>query len=249
MTDATLTPGESLSRPVCTLILAWRVFDDAPIAVAANRDELLARPSRPPGAFATDPLVVAPRDERAGGTWVGYNEHGLLVAVTNRRTDIEGERSRGLLVGDALARESVADALSHVESELAARTYAGFNLVLADANEALLLEWDGVLRRTELDPGVHVVVNDGLDDASEKGAAIRTAAAPGTGEDARAWLERAKTVLADHEIPACVHADEYGTKSSSLIVVDADGDGAYWFAPGPPCETTYERVHLGEGQI
>ncbi|MFC4450019.1 NRDE family protein [Halorussus aquaticus] len=247
---------------MCTLILAWQVFDGTPVAAAANRDEALGRPSRPPGVLDRDPTVVAPSDEEASGTWIGYNDAGVFVAVTNRRTDIDGERSRGLLVRDALARESASDAVSHVEADLADREYAGFNLVVADADEATLLEWDGVLRTTHLDPGVHVVVNDGYDDAATKSASIREALRPdgdrtaertdpddaGTAErpDAdggvEAWFERAKEVLRDHDMEVCVHRDGYGTRSSSLVAVDSTGEGRYWFADGRSCETEYEVV-------
>ncbi|MDR9382369.1 MAG: NRDE family protein, partial [Natronomonas sp.] len=54
---------------MCTLIVAWRVFDDAPVCVAANRDEATDRPSSPPRVREGDRPVLAPRDERAGGTW------------------------------------------------------------------------------------------------------------------------------------------------------------------------------------
>ena len=74
----------SLRGPVCTLVFAWQVFPDAPVVAAANRDELLDRPSEPPSVIEEEPGVVAPRDAEAGGTWIGYNEHGVLVAITNR---------------------------------------------------------------------------------------------------------------------------------------------------------------------
>ncbi|UPV73815.1 NRDE family protein [Halorussus limi] len=239
---------------MCTLILAWQMFDDAPIAAAANRDEALGRPSRPPGVLDENPRVVAPRDEEAGGTWIGYNDAGVFVAVTNRRTDIEGERSRGLLVRDALARESASAADAFVQSELADRRYAGFNLVVADREQARLLEWDGVLRTTNFDPGVHVVVNEGYDEAATKAERIREAVRPEPTTDesatelggAAAWFERAKAVLRDHDLGACVHGDGYGTRSSSLVAVDADGTGRYWFADDAPCETDYEAVTVEE---
>lgn len=242
---------------MCTLILAWQVFDGTPIVVAANRDEALGRPARPPGVLDEDPTVVAPRDEEAGGTWVGYNDAGLFVGVTNRRTDREGERSRGLLVRDALARESAADASSFVRNELAAREYAGFNLVVADADAAELLEWDGVLQWTHFEPGVHVVVNEGHDGSAPKAERVRDAVDPvpnrdsvGSAEPAPStsveeWFERAKDVLRDHGLGTCVHRAGFGTRSSSVIAVDADANGRYWFADGRPCETDYERVTVG----
>ena len=227
---------------MCTLILAWQVFDDPPIAAAANRDEALGRPSSSPGVLDRDPTVVAPRDEEADGTWIGYNDAGLFVGVTNRSSDTEGERSRGLLVRDALAQSSAAEASSVVRTELADREYAGFNLVLADTEEAGLLEWDSVLRTTHFDPGVHVVVNEGLDGAASKASRIQEAARATPEMTVEAWLDRAGEVLRDHDLEACVHGEGYGTRSSSLVAISVDGGGRYWFADGKPCETDYELV-------
>ncbi|WP_458190022.1 NRDE family protein [Haladaptatus sp. NG-WS-4] len=229
---------------MCTLIVAWQVFDGTPIVAAANRDEALSRPSRPPDELDRRPTVVAPQDTEAGGTWVGYNEHGLFVGVTNRRAELTGERSRGLLVRDTLGHESAPDALHFVHDELAEREFAGFNLFVADAREATLLEWDGVLETRHLDPGIHVVVNEGLNDEAAKSERIRDAVHPDPGEvvSLSAWRDRAKDVLRDHEIGACVHGEGYGTRSSSVVTIDADGTGRYEFADGPPCETNYEDV-------
>ena len=165
---------------MCTLTLAWRTFGDAPVALAATRDEALDRPSEPPalrrgddetggeggdGGNGEDGGVryVAPRDAEAGGTWIGVSEGGLVAAVTNRWLDAdrEGERSRGLLVRDCLAAASAEEAVRSVERELDERAYDGFNLVLADARAAFLLTYDGGLAVERLDPGVHVVGNVG----------------------------------------------------------------------------------------
>jgi uncharacterized protein with NRDE domain len=246
---------------VCTLVLAWRVFADAPVVVAANRDEADDRPSEPPGVFAEEPRVVAPRDAAAGGTWLGYNEHGLLAGVTNRWTDADlpADRSRGLLVADALRHESAEAACRAVERDLRETRYAGFNLVLADETAALYLEWDGHLDVRNLSPGVHVVVNVGADGDFEIPAARADAAErqaegarraldrlqPDPGESAPAWRDRAVAVLRDHEYDFCVHGDGYGTRSSSLVTLGPDG-ATYAFADGPPCETSYRPV---DGQV
>jgi len=263
---------------VCTLVIAWQVFADTPVAAAANRDELLDRPSEPPAVLETDPVAVAPRDAEAGGTWIGHNEHGLLVAITNRWTgaDSEGERyaragseasrertadrSRGLLVRDALRQSSAERACRYVERELDERVYEGFNLVVADATAALYVEWDGRSRRIRnFEPGVHVVVNVGADgeyaiprsrlEAGERQATnadrVAAALAPEPGETATSWIDRASDVVSDHEYGVCVHADEFGTRSSSLLAVGPGGT-TYRFADGPPCETAYREV---ESQI
>ncbi|MFB6128916.1 MAG: NRDE family protein [Halorhabdus sp.] len=241
---------------MCTLVLAWNVFEDAPIAVAANRDEAIERPSTPPHVWETDPTIVAPRDDTAGGTWIGYNEHGVFAAITNRWLDDppESERSRGLLVRDALGAETAEDATRLIERTVAHQSYDGFNLVIADKRAALYLEWDGSLSVTTLEPGVHVVVNVGADgryripasradagrDQAENADALRTALQPEPAESGREWLDRAAETVSDHDFGVCVHGDEFGTRSSSLML--ADDEPSYWFADGPPCETDYECV-------
>ena len=248
---------------MCTLVVAWRVFEGTPIAVAANRDEATGRPSSSPSATDSDPTVVAPRDEEAGGTWIGYNEAGVLAAITNRWTDgdREGERSRGLLVRDALAEESAEAAVRRIERELAAREYDFFNLLVCDAEAAILLEWDGRLRVSILEPGVHVVMNVGYDDTFdvparrreagerqvESARLVRTALQPEPGETVEAWLDRAGEVLGDHEYGVCVHGDGFGTRSSSLIALAEDGRATYRFADGAPCRTEYEAVEVVDG--
>ena len=245
---------------MCTLVVAWQVFPDAPVTVAANRDESLDRPSEPPAVRAENPRIVAPSDGEAGGTWLGYNEFGLFVAVTNRwtDTDLAGERSRGLLVRDALECETAEDAARLTERAVESDEYDGFNLVVADANASLLLEWDGRLRVTNLDPGVHVVMNTGAigdvtipeswpergERQAENGRKVREALQPEPGESSETWLDRAAAVLSDHEYGVCVHHEEFGfgTRSSSLVAIDANGEATAWFADGPPCRTDFDAV-------
>jgi uncharacterized protein with NRDE domain len=68
---------------MCTLIVSIRQHDAVPLVVAANRDELLTRPARGPFKWKGLPFV-APRDEQAGGSWLGLTTRGLFVGVTNR---------------------------------------------------------------------------------------------------------------------------------------------------------------------
>jgi len=194
---------------VCTLALAWKVFEDAPVVVGANRDEALDRPSHPPAVSRGEPTVIAPRDREAGGTWIGFNDRGLFAGITNRWTDAElaGERSRGLLVDDVLARESAREAAALAERSVGEVEYAGFNLLVADATDAVWLAWDGSLDRLALDPGVHVAVNVGL--AGEPSIpASRGALGREQAENARA-VERA---LETDDRTRALEADDYRTR-------------------------------------
>lgn len=242
---------------MCTITLAWQLFEDSPVILAANRDEMLDRPSEPPAVRDWETSVVAPKDHQAEGTWIGYNEHGVLAAITNRWTEdpIEGDRSRGLLVRDMLGYESAEDATRFVERDLDRRTYEGFNLLVVDANSAILIEWDGSRRVSNLDPGVHVIVNVGANGSysipqkrekhglaqAENANAVREAVQPEPGETGTHWLERAADVIADHEYGVCIHRNSFGTRSSSLIQMSEDGV-SYQYADGPPCETAFDPV-------
>ncbi|OAQ53869.1 hypothetical protein HTG_06270 [Natrinema mahii] len=246
---------------MCTLTLAWQVFEEAPVAVAANRDEAIGRASEPPGVYREEPLIVAPRDAEAGGTWIGYNDHGVFVGITNKwaTPDLAGERSRGLLVADVLEARSAAEARSIVADATEADEYNGFYLVVADADAAVCYQWDGDLALTEFGPGVHVVVNVAVDDdvdvpagraavGREQAAnarAVRTALAPDPDETVGDWLERGAAVLSDHDYGVCIHQDGFGTRSSSLLALGPETT-RYEFAPGPPCRTSYDAVSLPE---
>ncbi|HET9296015.1 MAG TPA: NRDE family protein [Candidatus Binatia bacterium] len=99
---------------MCTLALYFKVFSGYSLAVAANRDEHYDRPSAPPSIIERSPTIVAGRDLRAGGTWLGINEYGLVVGILNRRQQrgllANGAyRSRGLLCLDLLRLRRVAD--------------------------------------------------------------------------------------------------------------------------------------------
>ncbi|GGM65542.1 uncharacterized protein with NRDE domain [Halarchaeum rubridurum] len=227
---------------MCTLAVAWRVYDDAPVIVAANRDEATDRPATPPRVWDddTDPRVLAPRDEKAGGTWTGVTDDGFYVGITNRWSDLDSGRSRGLLVADALRAGDPTDARDLVEREVAERDYAGFNLVLADADIAFLLRWDGDLRVETLTPGVTVVTTTGAPDAADRRTRVRDALTRRRPRSAAGFRGRAKRVLADGDVGACLHGHGYGTRSSTVLTV---GDGVrYEFADGPPCRTPYRRV-------
>lgn len=237
---------------MCTLSVAWRLFDDAPVVVGANRDEALDRPARSPHVWDTSPAVLAPRDERAGGTWIGYNEHGLFVALTNRWTHepSDGDRSRGLLVRDALAKRSAHEAAGYVRREFDGRTYEPCHLFVADHRDAFLFEHDTDRSAAELAPGVYVIVNVGwtgrhrgpadaeAPQTTESFFRPRGGRGPDTGHqqisrartlrdelegrsDPDAWLDRASELLGDHDVGACIH----GEISESRADSDDSGGG------------------------
>ncbi|WP_330632371.1 NRDE family protein [Halocatena halophila] len=242
---------------MCTIVLAYQQFESTPLLIGANRDERYDRPSAPPQLLDESTTILAPRDQSAGGTWIGVNEAGLIVALTNRwgAPAGTGERSRGLLVRDLLDHGDAQSAARATERELDTTLYDGFYLVCADENNAILIENSGGPLIRTLTPGVHVVMNVGYDTSyripSEHAESAQQQAANGRellallrtepDEAPASWRDRTATALSNHDRGVCVHGDGFGTRSSSLIQVSDDAIN-YWFADGPPCETSYDHV-------
>src|SRR5688500_191198 len=140
---------------MCLVALFFRVVEDAPVVVGANREEFYARPGEPPQVIDGPTRILAGRDPHAGGTWLGVNEHGVLVAVTNRRKSSVPHpvRSRGLLTLEALAMPTAAAAVEFATKELDKGSYNGCNLVVADSERAVGLQAGDWLRVRPLPPG------------------------------------------------------------------------------------------------
>jgi uncharacterized protein with NRDE domain len=238
---------------MCTLIALHRCYPSAHLLVAANRDEFLARPASGPRVHEwRGRRVIAPIDERAGGTWLGLNDAGVFVALTNRPTPQldSSRRSRGLLVADALGRSSAAHA-AEAALALAANAYNPFNLFVADAEHAFAVVYDEKPRVRVLAPGAHVIGNADPNDAAvpKIGRLLREAERiAGEPEplalDALAELCRSHEAGGDNALErTCIHTPEYGTHSSTLLRLGARRESdALRFASGAPCETPYDDL-------
>lgn len=243
---------------MCTLVVATSVWASAPLVVAANRDEQLARPAAPPARWARDDeaFIFAPRDLLAGGTWLGIRGASLFVGITNRFTGQvppPGPRSRGELVLDALAAGSVGAAAERIAA-MDPALHNPFHLVIADRGEARLVWNDGVRHHHEvLRPGFHVVSERSRGAApTERDGLLRRRMAE------RGWsrepsLDQWRSLLSEHAASPfegpCVHADErgYGTRSSTVVRLPAEGGIGFWHADGRPCVTAYEDLSAQAG--
>lgn len=237
---------------MCLVALFFRVVEDAPVVVGANREEFYARGGEPPRLLDGPVRAVAGLDPTGGGTWLGLNAHGVLVAVTNRHKSRPPARprSRGLLARDLLGCESASAAVELATRALDGDGYAGCNVVCADAESAAVLHAGDWLRVRLLPPGVHVLANRDVNDASDPRVM-----------HALNWLGRRKygcgqqAVVALEELCAqsgtdgpamCYREASRGTVSSSIIAVRAPlASGAYLHAQGPPDLTPYaDYSHL-----
>src|SRR6185503_9315746 len=137
---------------MCTIAILLEVVTGAPLVVAANRDELYARPTRPPESLGEG--IAGGVDVLSGGTWLAIRRDGRFAAVTNQRALAPvpaGLRSRGLAV---LELAAAPDPDAYVAA-LDPTRYASMNLVWGDARGVSIayVRRDGCLDIERLSPG------------------------------------------------------------------------------------------------
>ena len=198
---------------MCLIVLAWRAHPDAPLIVAANRDEFHARPAAPAAFWKDQPRILAGRDLEAMGTWMGVARDGRFAAVTNYRggRDSNAAESRGVLVSRFLVNGLAPGAYI---ASLTPANYSGFNLLATDGAE---LWWcsnrDSAPRR--LEPGIYGLGNFLLDapEVTEPKAQFARALDPALSlEPLFSVLEAAKIVT-----------PEYGTRCATVLIAGEDG--------------------------
>jgi hypothetical protein len=238
---------------MCLVALFFRMVDDTPVVVGANREEFYARGGEPPQLLDGPEHVVAGRDPVGGGTWLGVNGHGVLVAVTNRlKTDAPVQpRSRGLLVRELLACPTARAAAQLATRELSSNRYAGCNLVCLDTSDALVFEAADWLRIRPLPPGIHVLTNYDVNDASDRrvGHALWWLSQfdYDTGKDCVGALRRLCAQNGCDGGPAiCFRHEKRGTVSSSIVALHEPPEHSiYLHAQGPPDKSPYvDYSHL-----
>jgi uncharacterized protein with NRDE domain len=251
---------------MCTLAAFVGLSDALPLVVAANRDEFLDRPTIDPAVLAVDPWVFAGQDVSAGGTWFGVNQHGMVVGLLNRRRPggpDPSRRSRGLLCLEVLQTASPHAAAALLE-RLRSDDYNGFNLLVADRRQALVATpAESTVRITHLPPGVHLLTNLDLNDPTcpriAKSSKHFSAITLPRDDEAAGLVEPLRHLLADHETALdpradvidtlCVHKPGYGTRSASIVALDATGRPRWWHAAGPPCRTAFQELVLPSGNV
>lgn len=247
---------------MCTLALYFKVFAEFPLVVAANRDEHYDRPSAAPALVAAAPAVLAGQDLRAGGTWLGINEHGVLAAVLNRRDGLEPRpqdeyRSRGLLCLDALKSRCVPEVVELL-ANTSARAYRPFTLVFADGqNACVAYNSDRSIEPLELETGLYIFSNSfeaGL--ASPKASRVHASFSklcrkPGKEAAPSDLADQLAVLLADHSLAdgstdvrdaICVHGNGSGTVSASVVLFSsAERRFRTFYCPGKPCQGKFRE--------
>ncbi len=242
---------------MCTVILRISPGTAVPLALAANRDEIIDRPWDAPAAWWADqPDVVGGRDRLAGGTWLAINRHGVIAGVLNRVGSLgpaAGKRSRGELPLMAL-RHASAEAAAAAIAATDAGLWRAYNLVLADRDGAICVRGLGRGRPEliPLVPGVHMVTAHDPDAPDSPRVArhlpcFRDAAPPAPAD----WSDW-RAILADDSGPAGTELNvpptprpaAFGTVSAAMLFLPADSPPGFLFAAGPPHRAPFRAVAL-----
>lgn len=229
---------------MCLLLLSWQPEAAQRLVVLANRDEFYDRPTRQANFWSDVPGLLAGRDERGGGTWLGIDRNGRFAAVTNFRSPQDmnsgGVSRGGLPVNFLSGSDSAMEYLGSVAERGA--DYAGFNLLVFDGNELCYFS-----NRSDEDPvilssGIYGLSNallntpwpkveSGRDELRQR---IKSGAEVGP-----AWLDIMgdTSLAADHELPdtgvghdlekqlsaRCIQMDGYGTRCSTFVSIGSTG--------------------------
>jgi uncharacterized protein with NRDE domain len=123
---------------MCLIALALGASERFPFVISANRDEFLARPTKPLSHWqtASGTKVLSGRDLQDGGTWMGFAPNGRFAMLTNVRQPSAKPPaqpiSRGAL---ALAWLESAGDVQSLAASLDGGRYQGFNLIVGDTRQ------------------------------------------------------------------------------------------------------------------
>lgn len=229
---------------MCIAAVAWNPDGETPLLIAANRDEFFARPTEPMHWWPHS-SVLAGRDLKANGAWLGITRQGRFALLTNIRNPAlrrEGAPSRGDIVKNFLESSVATSTFVAALASIASR-YEGFNFLCGQVNRGSDELWflnsaERVAKR--LNSGHYALSNASLDTDWPKLTRVKQGLRHALAErdfaaqDARlARLLRNTTPTAERHLPNTgvpleweralgsifINRDDYGTRASTVLRV------------------------------
>lgn len=243
---------------MCIAYLSLGANPHWPVFIAANRDEFHERAALPARPWPDAPQVIAGRDLTAGGTWLGLSRARRWALLTNFRdpgAQREGLESRGRLVSDfLLSGISPEEYTKYIYSK--AGQYNGFNLIVGQGLYAWYVgNHAACTGPVPLGPGRYALSNHALDTPWPKVERLRNRLDALVPEDDELKLEPIYEILRDGARPEddalprtgipleterllssiFIVSPNYGTRCSTIIALDAHGNGIF-------SETSYDSA-------
>lgn len=231
---------------MCLLVIAWQVHPRHRLVVAANRDEFHERPTEALGLWPAPDDLIAGRDLRAGGTWLGVDRRRRFGIVTNFRElqrPAAGAPSRGNLI-PAFLRNPVPVTQYLNGLEAVADQYSGFNLLLSEDDSLWYVSNRAPQFAQRLPPGIYGLSNELLDTpwpklqrVRQRFDALMNQADPIPEAALFAMLADPTQAGVDDTLPDTglsreweqllsspfIRNREYGTRCSTLVRIDGQG--------------------------
>lgn len=229
---------------MCLIVFSYRQHPKYPLIFAANRDEYYTRPSRTAQFWDEHPHILAGKDLKAGGTWMGINKNGEFSAITNYRDPSIKKvhaPSRGQLVLDFLkSNDPPSSYLGKLQSR--ADQFMGFNLLAGSLDELGYYsnQQDEILF---LDDGLYGLSNhlletswpkvrrakEGLQNIIENGHITPDPLFNLLADDQEAPENELPDTGIPKDIekkvsPIFIKSDGYGTRCSTVLLIDQHGE-------------------------
>lgn len=244
---------------MCLIVFGYKAHSTYDLIFAANRDELHKRPAEGARFWNDYPDILAGKDVKAGGTWMGINKSGQFSAITNYRDPSSQKAdapSRGHLVLDYLkTKKSPGVFLDEVDHR--AEEYNGFSMLAGNLQE-LIFYSNRQREKITVEPGIHGLSNHLLNTPWPKVERARRLLgdimdAPEVSEDAifsllgdeeRPSAEELPDTGLSRELeekvsPVFIRDHEYGTRSSTVLLIDRNKEAVF----------TEKRYRAGTKQV
>ncbi len=227
---------------MCLIIFSYRSHPVYPLILAANRDEFYERPTAQAAFWKDYPYILAGKDLKAGGTWLGITKSGRVAAITNFRSPLsmkDSAPSRGELVNGFL--RGIEDPYEYIHDvRHGSRMYNGFSIILGDRSGLFYFSNAGGDPFRKISPGTYGLSNHFMGTPwpkVERGRRLLDKIVSGTGglQQDKIFHILADTLTPDDKSlpdtgvglewerilsPIFIQSEIYGTRSSTVILVD-----------------------------
>lgn len=227
---------------MCLIAVAWKQHPKFKLVAVANRDEFYDRVTLPAHFWAEYPDLLAGKDLKAGGTWMGVSTRGKWTALTNYRDmrKIKHDApSRGMLTLNFL-KDSLSPAGYLDQLKPSAHLYNGFNLLCGNLND--LYYFSNVTGKAQkLEAGLYGLSNHLLDTPWPKVTAAKAILKDTLSKsdfDPGSLMEKFynSEVYSDDQLPdtgldreterylsaVFIRMKDYGSRSSTILMADQD---------------------------
>nr|WP_106779070.1 NRDE family protein [Lysinibacillus timonensis] len=147
---------------MCLINLHFQEHPKYKLVIVANRDEEYSRPTKAAHYWEDQPNILAGRDLKEMGTWLGVSKQGKFAALTNFRdpTLPSAPMSRGEIVKSFLENDvHPSDFIKQLAHNR--KLYGGYNVIVGNGDE--LYHYNNILTEfNQLVPGTYSLSNSSL---------------------------------------------------------------------------------------